>query len=364
MPVQFNAFKLNPTPHNQRNTFFDGPVDVQRFDSVRYPVFRTIFEQQRERFWFPNEFNFSRDQQDMKTKMTPAMKHMLKSNVLRQTMLDSIQGRSPLEVFGPICSLPEVENCLNIINFVEGGIHSESYTHQIRGLYSSPAKILNELPEISEIINAADSISHYYDALANFDGKYGSYDHKRVYWKCLHAWNALEAIRFYVSFATNWSFYQHQGIMQESALMNQSIAQDEELHRKFTTELKRVNLKEDDDFVKLEGELKEELEQIFVDVIEQEIQWVDYLFKEGSVLGITPELLKEYVRWLGTSRMSAVGLKSPYKVQRSNPLPWTSEFIHTNNRQDAPQEATSTAYLLGGVVHDVQKGTPFLDFDY
>lgn len=359
--MKLKSFPKQTKSHLEKNMWFDGGVDIARYDRVKYPFFLNLAKDQQAATWGPEEIGLGTDIKNFhdKTMMPDHYEHIFTANLKRQILLDSIQGRSPLEVLLPICSLPELELWIIRWSAFEA-IHSETYTYMIRALYNNPSAIFDTLRDIPEIEECARDVSGFYDSLANFKGKYGGYDHKRELWKCLNAINALEAVRFYVSFACTYAFGRNgilPGCADEIALINH----DEELHRKGTTEMLKLMLREDDDYAKIRDEVEDEVQEMFVEVVEQECRWADYLFQHGGMLGLTSDLLKEYVRWIGSKRMKGVGLKSPYKVSQSHPLPWVLDKTDASAAQKSPQEEALTAYEKGRVKQDFDPSA--LSFD-
>lgn len=358
-----SVFKTsNQKSHLERTCFFDDPVDVARYDKVRYPAFEKLTEKQMSFFWRPEEVELSRDSKDFKG-LTDHEKHIFTSNLKRQILLDSVQGRAPTLAFLPICSLPELETWIQAWAFFET-IHSKSYTHIIRNVYSDPSKIFDEMLDVQEIADCANDISKYYDELINLNaypksdsviGQRYAYDHKKALWLCLNAVNALEGVRFYVSFACSWNFAELKK-MEGNAKIIKFIARDENIHLASTQQLLKILPKEDPDFAKIADETREEVTRIFSEVVEQEKAWAEYLFRDGSMIGLNEKLLCDYVEWIANKRMTAIGLTSPYRGG-SNPLPWTQKWIAGADVQVAPQETEITSYIVGGVKSDVTNET-------
>ena len=344
--------------HLERNCFFDEPVDVARYDKVKYPQFEKLTEKQLSFFWRPEEFELSKDSKDFKG-LTDHEKHIFTSNLKRQILLDSVQGRAPSLAFLPICSLPELETWIQTWTFFET-IHSRSYTHIIRNVYSDPSRVFDEMLDIPEILDCAGSISKYYDELIKWNNFafdpgefYNEYEHKKALWLCLNAVNALEGVRFYVSFACSWNFAELKK-MEGNAKIIKAIARDENVHLASTQQLLKILPKEDEDFAKFNEETREECIGMFYEVVAQEKAWAKYLFKDGSMIGLNEQLLCDYVDHIAAKRMGAIGLNGK---PGSNPLPWTQKWIAGSDVQVAPQETEITSYIVGSVKQDVTNET-------
>ena len=343
--------------HLERNCFFDEAVDIARYDKVRYPQFEKLTEKQLSFFWRPEEVELSKDSKDFKS-LTGHEKHIFTSNLKRQILLDSVQGRAPSLAFLPICSLPELETWIQTWAFFET-IHSRSYTHIIRNVYSDPSKVFDEMLDIPEILDCAGSISKYYDDLIDMNteaaalGNFSRYKHKKALWLCLNAVNALEGVRFYVSFACSWNFAELKK-MEGNAKIIKLISRDENVHLASTQQLLKILPKEDADFAKIADETKEECIAIFNNVVEQEKEWARYLFKDGSMIGLNEQLLCDYVDHIAVKRMVAIGLNGR---PGPNPLPWTQKWIAGSDVQVAPQETQISSYIIGGVSQDVTTNT-------
>ena len=355
----------NRQDHTKALAFFDpnGGVNIQRYDTMKYRQFDKLTEKQLGFFWRPEEIDILRDAKDFKD-LSEHEKHIFTSNLKRQILLDSVQGRAPSAAFGPICSLPELETWIQTWTFSET-IHSRSYTHIIRNVYSNPSKIFDEMMDISEIADCADDISKYYDVLIDMNQRAASathghlvpipYQHKKALWMALMSVNILEGIRFYVSFACSWAFAEVKK-MEGNAKIIKFIARDENVHLAGTQSLLKLLPKDDPDFITIAEETKDECVKLFIDAVDQEKKWADYLFKDGSMIGLNYQLLSEYIEWIAHKRMTAVGLTCPYKTT-SNPLPWTQKWIAGGDVQVAPQEVELSSYISGGTKQDVDQNS-------
>jgi ribonucleoside-diphosphate reductase beta chain len=335
--------------------FFDEGVDVARFDQVKYPQIDKITEKQLGFFWRPEEVDVSKDKKDFH-ELTPHEQHIFTSNLKRQILLDSVQGRAPNLAFLPICSLPEVENWIETWSFFET-IHSRSYTHIIRNVYPNPSEVFDKMLEIKEILDCGNDIAKYYDDLIlDNNSATNKMSHKRSLYMSMLSANALEGIRFYVSFACSWAFAELKK-MEGNAKIIKFIARDENTHLAATTVILKNLLKEDRDIQRIAKKYEKDAIKLFVDVIEQEKEWAKFLFKDGSMIGLNQTILEDYVEWIGCKRMRALGLPCPYTVPQMNPLPWTEKWISGGNVQVAPQETEITSYVTGGVKQDVDDST-------
>jgi ribonucleoside-diphosphate reductase beta chain len=339
------------------HAFFDDAPTIARYDKQKYPFLEKLTEKQLGFFWRPEEIDIYRDAKDFKG-LTEHEQHIFTSNLKRQILLDSVQGRAPTVAFGPICSLPELENWILTWAFSES-IHSRSYTHIIRNIYSNPSDVFDGILDMQEIVDCAGDISKYYDELIALNNKreqnvrilYDDYEHKKSLWLTLMSVNILEGVRFYVSFACSWAFAEVKK-MEGNAKIIKLIARDENLHLAGTQQLLKVLPTDDNDFAKIKEETRDECIKMFRDAAEQEKAWAHYLFKDGSMIGLNETLLNEYVEWICNKRMTAVGLQPIYK-NGSNPLPWTQKWISGAEVQVAPQETEITSYINGGVKKDV-----------
>jgi ribonucleoside-diphosphate reductase beta chain len=360
------------THHTQKLAFLDpsGPVTVQRYDTLKYRQFDKLTDKQLGFFWRPEEVDVLRDAKDFK-ELTPFEQHIFTSNLKRQILLDSVQGRSPNLAFLPLVSIPELETWLETWAFSET-IHSRSYTHIIRNVYADPSKIFDGLTDIKEIVDCAEDISKYYDdvvAASNWYQMLGEgthlvngqevvvdlYDLKKKLWLAINSANALEGIRFYVSFACSWAFAELKK-MEGNAKIIKFIARDENVHLASTQMLIKLLPTDDPAFAQIREETRAECTAMFLRAAEQEKTWASYLFKDGSMIGLNEQLLAQYVDWLTCKRMTAVGLDCGIKPG-SNPLPWTQKWIAGSDVQVAPQETEISSYVIGGTRQDVDSNT-------
>jgi ribonucleoside-diphosphate reductase beta chain len=342
-----SVLKRNKKSHLERNMFFDQGVDIARYDQVKFPAIEKITDKQLGFFWRPEEVDVTKDKKDF-NELTEHEKHIFTSNLKRQILLDSVQGRAPNLAFLPIVSLPEVETWIETWSFFET-IHSRSYTHIIRNIYPDPGSVFDNMLDIKEIANCGTDIAKYYDDLIENPTKENLY-------MCLMCANALEGIRFYVSFACSWAFAELKK-MEGNAKIIKFIARDENTHLAASTSMIKSLWKEGDEWTKMHAKKEQEIVDLFVNVIEQEKQWAEYLFKNGSMIGLNETILKEYIEWIGCKRMRAVGLPCPYTIPKMNPLPWTEKWITGGSVQVAPQETEITSYVVGGVKQDVSEDT-------
>lgn len=333
-----SVFTPANTSHLTRQMFFDEPVDIARYDKVKYAQFEKFNDKMLSLYWRPEEVNLEKDRIDF-SNLSDNEKHIFTSNLKRQILLDSVQGRGPVAAFGPITSLPELETCFVTWEFFET-IHSRSYTHIIRNVYSDPSTVFDTMLNIPEIVECAHDISKYYDSLIDKPSK-------KALWLCMNSVNALEGIRFYVSFACSWAFAELKK-MEGNAKIIKLIARDENIHLAISTSILKQLPKDDPEFAIIVEESKNEVKQIYIDAIEQEKKWAQYLFKDGSMIGLNASMLEHYIEWIGTKRMRAVGVESPYSPGQTNPLPWTESWISGSSVQVAPQETELEEYLDGG----------------
>lgn len=364
-----SVFNLEAKNHLLAKMFFDGgPVNVARYDQVKYPEIEHLTNKQIGFFWRPEEVDLNTDRSDFK-KLTPHQQHIFTSNLKRQILLDSVQGRAPSQTFAPITALPEMETWAQTWSFFET-IHSRSYTHIIRQVYANPGAVFDGMMEIKEIVDCAKDISTHYDEFITASMFYqllGAGKHtvngeavnvtlpelKRKLWMVLNSVNILEGIRFYVSFACSWAFAENK-LMEGNAKIIKLIARDENLHLGGTQQLIRNILPNDDaEFVKIRDKNEAAVRELFKSAIQQEKAWARYLFKDGSIIGLNEALLCEYVDYIAAQRMRAIGLKPDFDFPARDPLPWTASWIASKTVQVAPQETEITSYVTGGVKQDV-----------
>ena len=341
------ALSKNKKSHLTRKMFFDGGTDIARYDEVKWPQIEKITDKQLGFFWRPEEVDILKDANDFDA-LTESEQHIFTSNLKRQIVLDSVQGRCPNIAFLPLCSLPEVETWIETWSFFET-IHSRSYTHIIRNVYPNPSEVFDNIMNIKPIVECGNDISKYYDQLMEEPNK-------KNLWLALNAVNALEGIRFYVSFACSWAFAELKK-MEGNAKIIKFIARDENTHLASTQQILKILPQDDKDYVKIKKDCEEEVLQIFKDVVQQEQDWAEYLFKDGSMIGLNAELLKQYVEWIDTKRLRAIGMTSPYNTPAASPLPWTQKWIAGGSVQVAPQETEISSYIVGGVKKDVSEET-------
>lgn len=346
------------TDYLTRNMFLDGKVTVQRFEEVKYQKLQNWEKMQRGFFWVPEEITLMQDKQDFK-EASGAVKHIFTSNILRQTALDSIQGRAPAQIFTPVASVPELEALIMAWSFFEV-LHSNSYSHLIRNIYSIPKDEFNKIHDIKPIVDMASSVGKYYDVLHHMNClaetgfvEVSVREHKKAILMALHASYALEAIRFMVSFATSLGMVENKIFVGNGNIIS-LILQDELLHTEWSAWLINQVRKEDEEFASLDEEFAEEIQEMYLGVIEEEKSWADYLFKEGVVIGMNADIMKQFVDWTAHTRLKEIGVKYDTKM-KSTPLPWFNKHVRIDKKQTALMENESTSYIIGVLSSDVYK---------
>jgi ribonucleoside-diphosphate reductase beta chain len=341
------------TDYLSRKMFLDpeGPVTIQRFEEVKYKKIADYDSTARGFFWQPEEISLTKDANDFK-EASDAVKHIFTSNLLRQTALDSLQGRGPTQVFTPVCSLPEVEALMYNWGFFETNIHSKSYSHIIRNIYNVPKDVFNTIHDTQEIVDMASSIGLYYDKLhlINCRKELGEavdeYEHVKAIYLALHASYGLEAFRFMVSFATSLAMVENKIFIGNGNIIS-LILQDELLHKGWTAYLINQVVKEDNRFAQAAKDCESEVIQIYKDVIREEKEWADYLFQKGPVIGLNAGILKDFVDFTATDALKQIGIKYWNPAPKSTPIPWFNKHSDTSKKQTALQENESTNYVIG-----------------
>ena len=368
------VFNTNKVDTKKQPMFFGQPLGVQRYDGAKYPVFEKLTQQQLGYFWRPEEVSLQKDRADYQT-LEPEQKHIFTSNLKYQILLDSVQGRGPGMAFIPYCSLPELESAMTVWEFMEM-IHSRSYTYIIKNVYSNPTEVFDTILDNENILNRASSVTSSYDDFIHSAQEYGNsnlwqfandgvdlghherYALKRKLYRAIANVNILEGIRFYVSFACSFAFGENK-IMEGSAKIISLIARDESQHLVLTQNI--LNKWRDGDDPELQEIAREEepfVRAMFKQCVDEEKLWAQYLFKDGSMIGLSESLLHKYVEWIANRRMKAIGLKPEYDIPaKNNPLPWTEHWISSKGLQVAPQETEVESYLVGGIKQDLQTNT-------
>ena len=367
----FNTTQVDST---KQKMFFGPPLGVQRYDKFKYPVFDKLTQQQLGYFWRPEEVSLQKDRADYQT-LNAAQKHIFTSNLKYQILLDSVQGRGPGMAFAPYCSLPELEGCMNIWQTMEM-VHSRSYTHIIKNVYADPSDVFDHILDDEKILSRARSVTHAYDEFLQAAQTYGSgnmwehqldgvpmaqnelYELKRKLYRAVANVYILGGIRFYVSFACSFAFGELK-LLEGSAKIIGLIARDESQHMTITQNiLNKWTSGDDPDMVEIAKEEEENVYQMFRDCVEEEKLWANYLFKDGSIIGLNDKLLAKYVEWTANRRLKSIGMKAIFDTPISNnPLPWTAHWLSSKGMQVAPQETEVESYLIGSIKQDVKKDT-------
>jgi len=341
------------TDYLHRKMFLDpaGPVTIQRFEEVKYNKVANFEATARGFFWQPEEISLSKDANDFKD-ASDSVKHIFTSNLLRQTALDSLQGRAPNQVFGPVVSIPELEALISNWSFFETNIHSKSYSHIIRNIYNVPKDVFNTIHDTEEIVGMASTIGDYYDALHKINcrkemgEKVTEREHIKAIWLALHASYGLEAFRFMVSFATSLAMVENKIFIGNGNIIS-LILQDELLHKEWTAFLINQVVKEDSRFADIKAECEDEVYAMYMSVIKEEKDWADYLFKMGPVIGLNANILKDFVDYTAVDALKQIGIRYNQPAPKTTPIPWFNKHSDTSKKQTALQESESTNYVIG-----------------
>ena len=379
--MSYTTFNQNPNNALNEPMFMGNSVNVSRYDQQRYMAFEKLIEKQLSFFWRPEEVDVSKDRADWQS-LTESEQHIFISNLKYQTLLDSMAARSVNAVLLPLVSLPEVETWVETWAFSET-IHSRSYTHILRNLFTDPGEVFDDIMVNPAILKRASSIAKYFDDVilttqllqsqgegdfqVEVAGKEITYTvskrklKERLY-LAICSVNALEAIRFYVSFACSFAFAERE-LLEGNAKIIKLIARDEALHLTGTQHILNnwMSGKDDPEMKEIALELRDAGLQIFLDVVEQEKEWAQYLFKDGSMIGLNAEILNQYIEYISNQRLTAIGFDAPFSI-KSNPLPWMNAYLVSDNVQVAPQETEISSYLVGQVDSAVS-ADDFDDFD-
>ena len=380
-PVQsdvkgMTVFNTKQVDTKKQPMFFGQPLGIQRYDSYKYPQFENLTKQQLGYFWRPEEVSLQKDRGDFQS-LRPEQKHIFTSNLKYQTMLDSVQGRAPGMAFLPYCSLPELEACMECWSFMEM-IHSRSYTYIVKNVYSDPSEVFDTILSDERILSRAASVTEAYDSFINEAQEWGTgnlwkdmdkdldtslpaielKELKRSLYRAIANVNILEGIRFYVSFACSFAFGELK-LMEGSAKIISLIARDENQHLAITqTILNNWRKGDDPEMIKIMKEEEDWTYRQFDLCVNEEKRWADYLFKDGTMIGLNDKLLQQYVEWIANRRLKTIGLKPQYDIPAAhNPLPWTQHWISSKGLQVAPQETEVESYVVGGIKQDVKKDT-------
>mgnify|MGYP001160762138 FL=1 len=371
---RMTVFNTDQVDTTKQKMFFGQPLGVQRYDKFKYPIFDKLTQTQLGFFWRPEEVSLQKDRADYQT-LNDAQKHIFTSNLKYQILLDSVQGRGPGMAFMPYCSLPELEGCMNIWQTMEM-IHSRSYTHIIKNVYPDPSVVFDHILDDEKILSRAQSVTRAYDDFINLAQTWGQgnmwregwkesptadwelKDLKRKLYRAVANVYILEGIRFYVSFACSFAFGELK-LLEGSAKIIGLIARDESQHMTVTQNILNNWVKGDDpDMVQIAKEEEENVYKMFRECVEEEKTWAEYLFKDGSIIGLNDKLLQKYVEWTANRRLRSIGLKAIFDTPiTNNPLPWTEHWLSSKGMQVAPQETEVESYLIGSIKQDVKKDT-------
>ncbi|WP_426416485.1 class Ia ribonucleoside-diphosphate reductase subunit beta [Aestuariirhabdus sp. LZHN29] len=375
--MRYTTFNTHKHDQLKEPMFLGQPVNVLRFDEQRYPIFERLTDKQLSFFWRPEEIDVSKDRLDFQS-LPEHERHIFLANLRFQTLADAAAGRSIAMATLPAVSLPELEAMYELFAAVESAIHSKSYSHIIRNVFDNPTEIFDGIIEIEEIVERSTQICRYYDDLIEYTGWFnllGEGNHsvngerkeitllelKKKLYLAILSLNIMEGVRFYVSFACSFAFAER-SLMEGNAKIIKLIARDEALHTSAGQHV--INNwrtgKDDPQMAEILRENENLAYDMFDEVVRDEKAWAEYLFKDGSMIGLNAEILQQYVEYIANQRMQQIGLTPKYEVT-NNPLPWMNTWLVSDSVQVAPQETEITSYLVGAIDRDVD-GEDFGDF--
>ena len=361
------VFNKKSVDYTKQSLFFGEPLNNQRFDVFKYPIFDKLTQTQLGFFWRPEEVSLQKDRSDYQS-LTEGQKHIFTSNLRYQTLLDSVQGRAPAIAFLPFVSLPELESCIIAWDFMET-IHSRSYTHIIKNVYSDPADVFDTILNEPAIVKRAEMVTEKYDHFIDLGRKklvgmpVDEYELKKALYMALISVNILEGLRFFVSFACSFGFGELK-LMEGSAKIISLIARDESQHLAISQHMLKCYQNHENDKVmnKVMKDCEKEVYELYENAVQQEKDWADFLFEKGSMIGLSTTLLGQYIEYIANKRLRAIGYNDIYDISsRNNPLPWTQHWFNSRGLQNAPQETEIESYVIGGIKQDITDNT-FSDF--
>ena len=369
--MSIKAFNPNDVDFTKQFMFFGEQPNVARYDVQRYPIFEKLIEKHHGFFWTPQEVDLNKDNIDFKN-LSDHEKHIFTANLKYQTLLDSVQGRAPNLALLPFVSLPELETLIETWSFSET-MHSRAYTHILRNVFSNPSIVFDDIVRNTNIMSRAEAVTKYYDDLIEYGAIYqalGEGTHrvhgkkvevtlselKRKLVRCVASINILEGVRFYVSFACAFAFAEND-VMEGNAKEISLIARDENLHLAITQNIikKWSSGQDDPEMQVIFEEEKDIIEMMYMEAVQQEKEWSEYLFKDGSMMGLNDRILNEFVEYIAGKRMRAIGITNDFS--KRNPLSWTDKYLVSSDNQVAPQETEITSYIVGSVTHDLTADT-------
>jgi len=354
----FNKEKVDFT---KQPMFFGADQNTQRYDTFKFPVFDKLNQTMLGYFWRPEEVSLQKDRADYQN-FRPEQKHIFTANLKYQTLLDSVQGRGPCLAFLPHVSLPELEGCIVTWDFFET-IHSRSYTHIMKNVYADPSEVFDTILDDEEILARAQSVTKYYDEFNEaadafmHRGEGNMRDVKKKLYLAMQTVNILEGLRFYVSFACTFGFGELK-LMEGSAKIISLIARDEAQHLALSTHVLKLwaQGKDDPEMAAIAKECEDEVYDLWRECVAEEKDWAEYLFKDGSMIGLNSTLLHQYVEYIANRRLKALGMQAIFdQPVNTNPLPWTTHWLSSSGLQVAPQETEVESYIIGGIKQDVDK---------
>jgi ribonucleoside-diphosphate reductase beta chain len=336
-----SVLNLKNIDYTKQPIFLGEDLNLQRYDRFKYPIFFELFKKQEEFFWWPHEISLQKDRSDYK-ELTAEERFVFDQNLRFQTLGDSMLSRS-IHSLKEYVTNPELEICMNTWARFEG-IHSYSYSYLLNNVHPDATKFFDSIMEDKEIVSRAELIRNNYDKILGSDDKK---DKKEKIYDCVLSTNVMEGLVFYVSFACSF-YFGYRGKMEGNSKIIKFIQRDEALHFGITQNLLKIFRDEDKEgFTGIAKKSEDKVYAFYEQAVKNEIDWAQYLFSKGALLGLNPDVLGGYTKWLCDNRLRSLGYKKLFN-QKENPIAgWLDSYLDSSKVQVAPQETEISAYKIG-----------------
>lgn len=357
MTKVFNVNKSVEQYRNKSPLFFG--EDNGLFDTVNkhYPQIWSIYKLMKSLDWDEGEFDYSQCNTDFKTCPKPIYDMMIKT-LAWQWEADSVASRSIAPMLAPFITDSSLWAAWQRVSDNEA-VHAATYSEIVRMSFDNPEEVIQEILSVEESLMRLTKVKEAFDKCHDTSHKYalGQLTKEQSYddlFLAVCALLMLERIQFMASFAITFTIC-GTGFFQSIGKAIQKIAQDElEVHVELDKEVLKVELGTErgkDAYNRLKPQIKD----LFSDIVNSELKWVEYLFSDGrELVGANEQSVKSWVLFCANpvNKFLDLGMENDYKFPKHNPMKHLEDWIDISKTQPAPQEQDNNQYKVGTIIRD------------
>ncbi len=322
---------------SDRKIFGGNPTGIFELNKIKYQWAYNLWDMMLNNTWFPKEVDMTQDVRDYKL-LTEQEKISYDKALSQLIFMDSLQTNNLIDNINPFITTPEI-NLILVRQAYEEALHSQSYAVMVDSISSNTDEIYDMWRSDKQLKGKNDYIASVYEKLAE-----NPTDEQIV--KAMFANQILEGLYFYSGFTFFYTLARS-GKMLGSAQMIRFIQRDEVTHLLLFQNMINATKRERPDL--FTSELIDEVYHMFEEAVQLEISWGKYI-TNGQILGLTDEIIDEYIKYLANDRLKAVGLKPLYDAR--HPIKWVDSFSKFNDQKTNFFEGNVTNYSKGSLTFD------------